>query len=193
MRIGGLVLAAGAGRRFGGAKQLAEFDGAPLLQHAVDAMLGAEALDPVRVVLGAHARRVLAAVAFGAAAPVLCGDWAEGLAASLRCGVAALEGCDWVVVTLGDQPRITSSVIAAVAGEAARAPVGCEAVRAVYAGRPGHPVALARSLLPAVRALRGDTGARDLLVGATVRTVEAGHLARSDDVDVPDDLEALRG
>jgi CTP:molybdopterin cytidylyltransferase MocA len=193
VRVGGLVLAAGAGRRFGSPKQLAELDGAPLLQHAVDAMLGVPWVEPVRVVLGAAADRVRAGVRLGAAEPVLCDDWAEGMAASLRCGVTALDGCDWIVVTLGDQPRIGAPVIAAVAGEAARAPAGCAAVRAVYDGRPGHPVALARALLPAVRALRGDVGARDLLAGAALRTVEVGHLARPDDVDVPADLEALRG
>jgi CTP:molybdopterin cytidylyltransferase MocA len=192
VRIGGLVLAAGAGRRFGGPKQLAELDGAPLLQHALDAMLGAR-LEPVRVVLGAHADRVLPALALGAAEPVLCAGWEEGLSASLRCGVDALDGCDWIVVTLGDQPRMTARVIAAIADEAGGAPAGCEAVRAVYDGHPGHPVALARSMLPAVLALRGDVGARDLLAGATVRTVEVGHLARPDDVDVPADLEVLRG
>jgi hypothetical protein len=65
-------------------------------------------------------------------------------------------------------------------------------VRAAYDGRPGHPVALARSLFPAVAALRGDVGARDLLDAAATRTVEVGHLCRPDDVDVPADLEALR-
>jgi CTP:molybdopterin cytidylyltransferase MocA len=193
MTVGGLVLAAGAGRRFGGPKQLAELDGVPLLQHAVDAMLGAGGIGPVRVVLGAHADRVRAAVDFAAADPLVCEGWEEGMAASLRCGVAALYGCDWIVVTLGDQPRITPHVIAAVLTEAARAAEGCAAVRAAYDGRPGHPVALARSLFPAVAALRGDVGARDLLDGAATRSVEVGHLCRPDDVDVPADLEALRG
>ena len=192
MTVGGLVLAAGAGRRFGGPKQLAELDGVPLLQHAVDAMLAAEGIGPVRVVLGAHADRVLAAVDLGAAAPVVCAGWDEGMAASLRCGVAALDGCEWVVVTLGDQPRITAQVIAAVVTEAARARAECAAVRASYDGQPGHPVALGRSLLPAVAGLRGDVGARDLLDAAATRAVEVGHLCRPDDVDVTADLEALR-
>ena len=130
MTVGGVVLAAGAGRRFGGPKQLAELDGVPLLQHAVDAV--------------------------------------------------------------GDQPRITAQVIAAVVTEAARARAECAAVRASYDGQPGHPVALGRSLLPAVAGLRGDVGARDLLDAAATRAVEVGHLCRPDDVDVPADLEALR-
>lgn len=192
--VAGLVLAAGGSRRFGSPKQLAELDGVPLLQHAVDAMLGAAAVDPVVVVLGAHADAVERAVTLGTARTVRCADWEEGMAASLRCGVAALgEGrCDWVVVTLGDQPRITAQVVAAVAGGAVASPFGTAAVRAAYAGVPGHPVALGRELLARVGALRGDVGARDLLSGAEVRTIEAAHLCDPADVDTPEELEALR-
>ena len=90
--IGGVVLAAGGASRFGSPKQLAELDGRPLLQHAVDAMLAVPAIDPVVVVLGAEAERVRAAVDFGAARERSCArDWAEGMAASLRCGVDAVR------------------------------------------------------------------------------------------------------
>jgi molybdenum cofactor cytidylyltransferase len=192
MRIGGLVLAAGAGRRFGGPKQLADLDGAPLLQHAVDAILAVPAIEPVRVVLGAAGDRIRAAVDFGAAEPLVCDDWAEGMAASLRCGVRALGDCDWVVVTLGDQPLVTPQVIAAVIDRAAGAPPGVAAVRATYGGEPGHPVALGRPIIASIAELRGDVGARELLVRAATRTVEVGRLCRPDDVDTPEDLEVLR-
>ena len=150
MSIGGLVLAAGAGRRFGATKQLAELDGVPLLQHAVDAMLAVPAIEPVGVVLGADARRVRAAVDLGDASVVVCADWEEGMAASLRCGARALAGCRWIIVTLGDQPRITAQVIAAVVDDAESAPAGTAAVRATYEGVAGHPVALGAPLLPLV-------------------------------------------
>jgi molybdenum cofactor cytidylyltransferase len=192
MSIGGLVLAAGAGRRFGAVKQLAELDGMPLLQHAVDAMLAVPAIDPIHVVLGADADRVRAAVDFGDASALVCEDWDEGMAASLRCGVRALAGCGWIVVTLGDQPRITPQVIAAVLDRAESAPAGTAAVRATYGGVAGHPVALGAPLLPLVEELRGDVGARELLAHAAVRTLEVGHLCRPDDVDTPEHLEALR-
>jgi molybdenum cofactor cytidylyltransferase len=190
--IGGVVLAAGGASRFGSPKQLAELDGRPLLQHAVDAMLAVPAIDPVVVVLGAEAQRVLEAVDFGEAQIAVCGDWAEGMAASLRCGVQAVGDCEWVLVTLGDQPRVTPQVIAAVMDHAESAPVGTEAVRATYDGVAGHPVALARAILPHVARLRGDVGARELLGNAAVRTFEAAHLCDPGDVDTPQDLEALR-
>ena len=187
--IGGLVLAAGGARRFGSPKQLAELDGVPLLQHAVDAMLAVPALDRVVVVLGAAAAHVAKAVRFASAEAVVCEGWAEGMAASLRAGVEALGDADWAVVTLGDQPGITPEAIEAVLAETGP---DVEAVRAVYGGQPGHPVALSRALLARVGGLHGDVGARDLLAGAAVRSVEALHLARPEDVDTPDQLEAIR-
>jgi molybdenum cofactor cytidylyltransferase len=190
--ISGVVLAAGGASRFGSPKQLAELDGVPLLQHAVDAMLAVPAIDPVVVVLGAEAAGVRDAVDFGDARPVECADWQEGMAASLRCGVAAVGDCDWVLVTLGDQPRVTPQVIAAVMDHADSAPAGTAAVRASYDGVAGHPVALTRAILPEVAQLRGDVGARELLGHASVRTFEAAHLCDPADVDTPQDLEALR-
>ncbi|MGH2970340.1 MAG: nucleotidyltransferase family protein, partial [Solirubrobacteraceae bacterium] len=109
MRVGGLVLAAGEGSRFGGTKQLAPLAGRPLLEHALAAV--AE-LRPRVVVLGHAAQEILAAVDLQGSEPVICDDWREGQAASLRCGVAALGDVDAVVVVLGDQPRITPAAIA---------------------------------------------------------------------------------
>jgi molybdenum cofactor cytidylyltransferase len=190
--IAGVVLAAGGASRFGSPKQLAELDGMPLLQHAVDAVLAVPAIDPVVVVLGASAERVREAVSLRAARAVVCPDWAEGMAASLRCGVEAVGDAEWVIITLGDQPRVTAQVIAAIADEAASAPVGVTAIRAMYDGVPGHPVALSRAMLPGVAKLRGDVGARELLGSASVRTFEAGRLCDPVDVDTPEELEGLR-
>jgi CTP:molybdopterin cytidylyltransferase MocA len=158
------------------------------------------AIDPVLVVLGAEARRVLETVDFDLpdpppgrrARPVVCAEWQEGMGASLRCGVAAVGDCEWVIVTLGDQPRVTAQVIAAVMDEAESAPAGTAAVRATYDGVPGHPVALGRDILPHVAQLSGDVGARELLGRATVRTFEAARLCDPADVDTPEELEALR-
>jgi len=199
--VAGAVLAAGAGRRFGDApKQLADVGGLPLLQHAIDAQ-AAGGLDRRAVVVGARADEVLAAVDVRGADVVRAADWDEGLAASLRAAVAwaddvALEGDQdpevrprWLLITLGDQPRVGAAAVAAVAQAARAAAPGTDVVRATYAGEGGHPVALRRTTFDQLRALRGDTGARDLLAGA--RPVELGALADPADVDTPADLEAL--
>ena len=100
-----LVLAAGEGRRFGGAKQLAELRGRPLLAHAV-ATARAAGVDRVVVVLGARAEEVRAAVDLDGVEVAVCADWADGMSASLRCGLRAAAGSDEVVVLLGDQPGV---------------------------------------------------------------------------------------
>jgi CTP:molybdopterin cytidylyltransferase MocA len=191
-RIAGLVLAAGAGRRFGGAKQLAPLHGRPLLEHALRAVAAAPALDRVVVALGARADEILARVDLHGAQPLRVEDWAEGQAASLRAGVARLavdEELDAIVVTLGDQPGVTAEAIGRVvaAWDGVR-----PAVRATSGGVPGHPVLLARALFPALLALRGDAGARGVLAHADVLDVVCDASAVLD-VDTPAELERLRG
>jgi CTP:molybdopterin cytidylyltransferase MocA len=182
----GLILAAGAGTRFGAqTKQLADLHGKPLLQHAVDAMNAA--LPRAVVVLGHDAEAIRAAVDFGSARVVLCEDWARGQGHSLRAGVAALAGADRVAITLGDQPFITAAVIRAAIEELG----AYDAVRAVYDGKPGHPVVLSRRVLDAVPELEGDAGARELLKRFSVHRWEASHLASAADVDTQEELAGL--
>jgi molybdenum cofactor cytidylyltransferase len=179
----GLILAAGAGSRFGDApKQLARFHGRPLLEWAVRAQCAVPELERVVVVLGSRASQVREGAGFGRAETVLCEDWESGQAASLRRGLRELAGSDRVVVTLGDTPLVTSEVIGLFCGAAPR-------TRAVYNGRPGHPVVLGAEEIAALTSLRGDRGARDLLRGGPV--LEVGHLCSGRDVDTPDDLEEI--
>jgi CTP:molybdopterin cytidylyltransferase MocA len=179
-----MVLAAGGSTRFGSPKQLAELEGKPLLQHAVDA-IAAAAVDDLVVVLGAEAPAVTAAVDPLPGRFVLCDDWERGQAASVRCGLSALSACDRVVVTLGDEPGVHASLIDAVLSAA-----GDGSARAVYDGRPGHPVVLGPDLIARAGELAGDRGFRDLL--HDMPTFEAGHLADPRDIDTPQDLEEMR-
>jgi len=189
-RVAGLVLAAGASRRFGAPKQLAPLDGRPLLAQALGAMAAVPGLVRVAVTLGAHAEEILAAVDLRGAEAVLVADWEEGQAASLRAGIAALAPhADAVVVALGDQPRIAPQAIARVAA-AAGGPA--PAARASYGGVPGHPVLLGRPLFEAVAELRGDLGARDLLARVETALVPCDDHPAPADVDTPAQLDALR-
>jgi molybdenum cofactor cytidylyltransferase len=183
----GLILAAGAGTRFGGTKQLADFHGRPLLEYAIEAMLAVPALDPVLVVLGHAADEIRARVEFGDAEVVMCKEWERGQASSLRHGIVALTGADAAVVTLGDQPFITPQVIAGALDHLD----GYDAVRATYGGKPGHPVVLGRRVMDAVGELEGDVGARDLLARFRVRDWEAGHLCSAADIDTQEELASL--
>ena len=185
MTIGGLILAAGEGRRFGGTKQLADLRGRPLLAYAVEAMLAVPAISPVVVVLGHEAAAIRREIDFTGAQVVVCDRWRDGQSASLRCGVEALGDVGAAVVTLGDQPFITPQVIAGVLDFE---PDRHDAVRATYDGTPGHPVLLTRRLLDRAHELEGDVGFRDLLTGQRVRAFEAGHLCDPADIDTREEL-----
>jgi CTP:molybdopterin cytidylyltransferase MocA len=182
--LAGLILAAGESRRFGpNPKLLATLEGRPLLEHAIRAQCDTPQLARVVVVLGAHATELSAGIDFGRAEPVMCEQWRQGQAASLRCGLAQLTHATKVIVTLGDQPLMTPGVIARFLNE----PPGA---RAVYHGRPGHPVVLGREQMRAIERLTGDRGARELL--ARGPTIECGDLSSGRDVDTREDLEAIR-
>ncbi len=185
--VDGLLLAAGAGRRMGRPKALVTGeDGVPWLHSAV-ARLQAGGCRRVNVVLGASAEE---AAVLLAEAPVphedvhvvVASDWAEGMGASLRAGLAAADAhADAVLVTLVDLPDLTVEVLRRVA---AAATVPGDLVRATYDGMPGHPVVLGRDHWDGVReSARGDQGARDYLASHDVVEVECGDLATGCDVD----------
>jgi molybdenum cofactor cytidylyltransferase len=115
-------------------------------------------------------------------------DWSEGIAASLRCGLAALPtGSPGAVVFLADMPRvppdIASRLIQALAG-------GAVAAEAVDGSRPAHPVAFSASLYPELMALQGDQGGRRMLTGRPgVVRVATDDPGATYDVDVPTDLD----
>ena len=111
----------------------------------------------------------------------MCADWAEGMGASLRTGLEALGDAGEVVILLADQPFITRAVVDRVRG------VPGDAVRAVYDGRPGHPVVVRDAVLARAGELRGDKGFR----GVAMTEVECGDLADPRDID-PSDLEVVQ-
>lgn len=193
-RLEALVLAAGAGARFGGGKLLAPWNGGVLLDGALAAAFAA----PVRrvtVVWGADPRIPEAAAAFARAAGCEArlalahsADHAQGLSQSLKAGVQSLAAdCDGVFVFLGDMPRVSPSLAARMAGALAG---GAPAVAAAFGGRRGHPVLFASALFPALLGLAGDRGAGAILQGLRAALVE---VASPDDgvlfdVDRPADL-----
>jgi molybdenum cofactor cytidylyltransferase len=185
--IAGLVLAAGAGTRFGGTKQVARLDGHPLLEHVLRTMATAP-LERVVVVLGSAAEEVLEQVELHGAEPLICERWEEGQSASLAAGLSELEGAEAVVVALGDQPRISPEAIRRVLAERGNAP----AVRSTYGARPGHPVVLERELFVPLCDVTGDHGARNVLASAGVIGVPCDDLGGGEDVDTPAELEELR-
>ena len=195
-----VLLAAGAGSRFGGGKLLAALGDGVLLDRALAVALAAPSR-AVTLVTGADAERVAAAARAFAARPgqaarlrvVHAPDHAEGMGASLRTGVAALPAdVDAAFVFLGDMPRVPIAVLAPLAQAVAD---GAPAAAAAFRGKRGHPAIFGRGLFPQLLASTGDQGARAVLQGlgphlALVEAPDDGVLA---DVDTPDDLKAASG
>ena len=157
-----LVLAAGLSRRFGANKLLSNWNGRPLVSHAV-AVACAAPVDRIVVVTGHEADRVAAAVLDHAPRPtriVRATGYAEGMALSLRAGIAALDAdVRGVVVFLGDMPDVPHGIAADVLKAVLD---GAPAAAPVFAGRRGHPTAFRADLFPTLRTLSGDEGAKSV-------------------------------
>lgn len=168
--VAAVVLAAGSARRFGGGKLLAPWRGGPLLHGALAAAKAAPA-DSVTVVTGAEGEAVAAcARTFDPSLRIVhAADHAEGMAASLRAGLANLPpDTEVALVFLGDMPRVPHGVLPGLV-RAVRS--GALASAPVFDGRRGNPVALSRALFPQAMALSGDAGARGVLQGLGERLV----------------------
>jgi len=191
-RIAGLLLAAGLSRRMAsGNKLIAEFEGAPLVRHPARTLCAA-GLKPVLVVIGHEGARVRRALE---GLPVRFIDNpapAEGMAASLKCGVRALPAeVRGVVVALGDMPHVRAEHIAGLL-EAFEAAAGEAICVPVFEGRRGHPVLFPARLFAELEALEGDVGARAVLArhAAIVREVAASDDGVLFDVDSEAELAA---
>jgi nicotine blue oxidoreductase len=182
MTTAGLLLAAGAGRRYGMPKALVRHGDRLLVQHAAGT-LRAAGCDPILVVLGAAADDVRAA-APDLPATVLNPDWATGMGSSLRTGLAALEAtpATAAVVLLVDMPGVTGEAVRRIAAHASPGAL----VMGGYGARRGHPVLLGREHWTGVAAsATGDRGARDYLRAHDVTVVPVGDVADDTDIDVP--------
>jgi molybdenum cofactor cytidylyltransferase len=184
VNLAAIVLAAGAGKRFGGDKLSARFRGEPLIAHAIRAARAA----PVGRVLVVCPERLE------------IGDWpgvpevaalhiaSAELSASLKAGIAAVADCDGAFVFLGDMPLIPDD-LAADLGKALNANF---AAVPRWQGRPGHPVLLAARAFPAIGHLSGDEGAGRLLKSredvAFVDCADEGVLL---DIDRAEDIARL--
>lgn len=186
--ISAIVLAAGAGTRFGGTKQVVEVRGKPLAQYAIDAATEA-GVDEVVVVLGHDAELVRAAVRLpGVGRWVVNPAHSTGMASSLAVGLEHADpSSEAAIVLLGDQPGINAQHVRALidAFVERRRPI----VRLAFRTGPG-PSLIARELWSEVSSLEGDVGARGLIAmrPELVEVVDAGGDAPID-VDVPEDLD----
>lgn len=192
MRVGGVVLAAGAGSRFGGGKLHAPLAGRPVLQHVLDA-LAAAGIEEVVIVLGEDARIVEGAIARRHERVVANPDPSAGLSSSLRVGLAALTtlapDVDVALVALGDQPLVRPEAIRQLLATAARVeqPV---VVPRYTADAARNPVVIRRAAWRLAEEAAGDRGLGPVLSEHAELVAVVDVAGENPDVDTPADLDA---
>lgn len=192
-RVAGLVLAAGASRRFGSPKQLLPYGGGVLLDAAL-ATARHSGFDQIVLALGGAAAEVRQTVDTHDVDVVENLDYDDGCSSSIATAIPALHPqTDVLVLLLGDQPGVRpESVRHLLHGRGASPIAVCR-----YENGVGHPFAFTRSVLPTLAALHGDKAVWRLLEHRAAELVEVPiRGAIPPDVNTPADYEqvlALRG
>jgi len=183
------ILAAGAGSRFGGVKQLVRLRGEPVL-HELVASAGFVAGQSVTVVLGAHAREIAPALRQRAVSVAVNRGWQEGIASSVRAAVhAAPPGSAALLLLLADQVAVTADDLRRLHASWKRHPVLIAA--ALYHGAPGLPAIFPRWAFTDLLTLRGDRDPRSVLRRNIDRVVRVPMSNAGIDLDTPEDLLRL--
>jgi molybdenum cofactor cytidylyltransferase len=186
--VTGLVLGAGGSSRLGRPKQLLPYGDGTLLGHVVG-VARACPFDQMVVAIGGSADEVCAAVDLAGADVVVNDAYGAGCSSSIAAALGVVEPrCDLLVLMLGDQPGVTADTVAALLGGRGDAPLAiCR-----YDDGPGHPIAFAAGVFPALADLHGDKGVWRLLdqrAGEVANVPVAGRIPL--DVDTPEDYRAV--
>lgn len=186
MKIGGVLMASGQGRRFGSNKLLVPVEGVPLYQRAMTTLAGV-GLD--RLAVCSPYEEVLSAGASLGFLPLPNPNASEGISASIRLGLGAMAGMDGVLFAVCDQPFLTTESIQRLIHSFLQSKTAICALS--WQGQRGNPVLFPRQLFGELSALTGDTGG-----GAVIRRhperlvlVAASSPRELADVDCPGDLE----
>lgn len=181
-----ILLAAGAGTRFGGGKLLHPLeDGVAIAAHAARNLIAAGL--PVTAVVRPGDFPLAELLEQEDCQVTICPDAGRGMGVSLAHGVTAARDAGGWVVALADMPRIRPATIARVVQALA---AGADIAAPAYQGDRGHPVAFSRRFLHELQALIGDSGARAVVQRnqALVRLIDTDDPGVLFDIDRRNDL-----
>jgi molybdenum cofactor cytidylyltransferase len=182
MKVAAVLLAAGRGSRFGGAKLAAQLGGQPLGRIAAATLAGVPFAARIAVVSPQTpdlAGQGFASVLLEPAGAPLSRSIALGVARA-RAALASVGGADAVLLALADMPFVPAAHVRALLGSFDG---HCLATR--VDGRPMPPALFGPALWPALCALHGDSGARHLIAAAPWLDLPAD---QGLDIDTPEDL-----
>lgn len=184
-----LVLAAGASRRLGQPKQLVKLGGRSALHITVTNAV-AVARSSVTVVLGAHARDLTYLFERSAASWIINREWEEGMASSIRAGIAALPpACEAAMILLGDQVAVTADDLHRLISAWKGAEGSIAASQ--YSQMTAVPAIFPSFCFSELASLRGDQGARAVIAGNADRVVRVPMPNAALDLDTPEQLGEL--
>jgi 4-nitrophenyl phosphatase len=191
--IASIILAAGAGRRFGEPKQLLTWEGQPLIVHAADTAWMA-GLHPVVVVIGARADVIAPALTSRPVQLVRNYRWDEGLSSSLYTGIAALSAeTDAAIIMPVDQPLITPRLLQQLVARWKESGQEIVAPRTPDGQRSG-PVIFSRRYFSELAGLSGDVGGRVLVerYADRIAYLSVNNPQILKDIDTPEAYRQLR-
>jgi len=192
-KIGVVILAAGSSSRLGYAKQLVEFKGKSLLQHAIDVSDLLEFETKV-LVLGARKDKIESEIDLKEFEVVMNENWEEGMSSSIRKGVLRSQesenDLDHILILLSDQPFVSKERIEELIQ--VQLDKNSQATFSEYAGIIGVPAIFSAEVFYDLKELKGDQGAKKLTHDQNLEFEIVKFEMGNFDVDTAEDVELLK-
>ena len=193
MRVGVIILAAGASTRMGSPKQLLPYKGRLLICHAVQQAQASQAQEVI-VVLGANSESIAHALqplteprpsGSGSLSLINNPRWPEGMGTSIQTGVQAAAHLDAVIITLGDQPLIGPEILNTLIAMHER--TGKPIVAASYSGIAGVPALFSKEFFEKLLQLPPAAGCKALIEAHSTQAILIDCPEGALDIDTPED------
>ena len=187
-----IILAAGESSRLGNIKQLLPFQGKTLLQHVIDEATKAGA-QPIVVIIGANATKIAASIADSKVNILVNENWQEGMASGIVAGVHNIVSLDdsikKIIVAVCDQPFVTSALLEQL--DQMQSKSGKSIIACAYADTIGTPVLFTTKYFNQLLSLKGDEGAKKILINNKEDLATVDFPKGEIDIDTQKDYETL--